>query len=93
MRWADLWLKYGKHRSQMSKITWEVMEIFIGKYRYALKMRGRFLRSRRKVRTRKFFIQRRFWIDVEGSSIAKRLKCVELVDIILIKKQCTLVVK
>lgn len=47
-RWADLELKYGKFRSQMSEIMWEVVEQFVDKFGYALKMRGNFLRERAK---------------------------------------------
>lgn len=47
-RWADLELKYGKHRSQMSEVMWEVVSLFIEKFGYALEMRGQFLKSRAK---------------------------------------------
>lgn len=47
-RWADLEEKYGQFRSHMSEIMWEVVEGFVGKYGYALNMRGGLLRSKAK---------------------------------------------
>lgn len=47
-RWADLEEKYGKFRSQMSEIMWEVVELFVPRYEYALRMRGDFLKRRAK---------------------------------------------
>lgn len=46
VRWADIELTYGKHRSQMSEIMWEIVELFNEKYGYALELRGSFLKQR-----------------------------------------------
>lgn len=44
--WTDIELTYGKHRAHMSEIMWEIVELFTGKYGYALKLCGNFLKRR-----------------------------------------------
>ena len=49
VRWSDVELKFGYFRSQLSEIFWEVVELFVHKFEYAVKLAASFFDKMRSV--------------------------------------------